>query len=105
GGDRTRAGTAVRVPVAAAVWGLAFAALLDVLTFVLARYGPSGGVAMPWSFRGNGALIVPFGVGPAFLAGGWTALALHGRSGVRSLAWSVTAGLIGVAVVLASVAT
>jgi len=59
---------------------------------------------MVWSFRGNGALVVPFGVGPAVLAGGWTALVLHGRTGVRWLWWSVAAVLIGVAVVLASVA-
>jgi len=100
----TRPWPAVLVPVAAAVWGLVFAALLDVLTFLLARYGPSGGDAMPWSFRGNGALIVPFGLGPAVLAGGWTALGLHGRARVRWLAWSVAAGLMGVAVVLVSVA-
>jgi hypothetical protein len=59
---------------------------------------------MAWSFRGNGALVVPFGVGPAVLAGGWTALVLHGRTGVRWLWWSVATGLVGVAVVLASVA-
>ena len=59
---------------------------------------------MAWSFRGNGALVVPFGVGPAMLAGGWTALVLHGRISLRWLWWSIAAGLTGVAVVLASVA-
>ena len=92
------------VPLAAGICGLACAAVLDVLTFLLARYGPSGGDRMPWSFRGNGALIVPFGLGPAVLAVGWTALILHGRGGVRWLAWSVGAGLVAVAAVLASVA-
>ena len=72
---------------------------LDVLTFVVARYGPSGG-DVPWSFRGNGALIVPLGLGPAILAGGWTAVLLHGRRGVRWLTWGVTVFAIGALLVL-----
>jgi hypothetical protein len=82
--------------------GLAAGIVLELLTFALARYGPSGSDAIAWSFRGNGALIVPFGLGPAVLAGGWTALVLHGRSGVRWLSSGIAAGLIGGAIVLAS---
>src|SRR5207237_5469386 len=80
-----------------------FGCVLDVLTFLLARYGPSGGDVGPWSFRGNGALVVPFGLGPAVLAAGWTALALHGRLEVRWLRWSVGVGVVGAAVLISRV--
>jgi hypothetical protein len=84
--------------------GLLAGLVLDVLTFLVARYGPSGSDGIAWSFRGNGALIVPLGLGPAVLAGGWSALVLHGRPGVRWLTWGNAAGLIGVAIVLVSAA-
>jgi hypothetical protein len=84
--------------------GLLAGIVLDVLTFLVARYGPSGSDGIAWSFRGNGALIVPLGLGPAVLAGGWSALVLHGRPGVRWLTWGNAAGLIGVAIVLVSAA-
>jgi hypothetical protein len=86
--------------------GLALGIALDVLTFIVARYGPSGvadGAA--WSFRGNGALIVPFGLGPAILVGGWTAVVLHGRTGVAWLKWGVIAFGIGAGLVLLSALT
>ncbi len=60
----------------AAVFGLLAGVLLDVATFLVARYGPQAG---HWSFRGNGALAVPFGLGPAILAGAWVALVLRYR--------------------------
>jgi len=82
--------------------GLVAGVLLDVLTFGVARYGPSGSDGIAWSFRGNGALIVPFGLGPALLAAGWTALVLHGRPGVRWLRWGIAAGLVGVGIFLAN---
>jgi hypothetical protein len=81
--------------------GLVAGIVLDVLTFFVARYGPSGSDAIAWSFRGNGALIVPFGLGSAVLAGGWTALVLHGRPGVRWLRWGIAAGLVGAGIFLA----
>ena len=62
-------------------------AAISVLAFALARYGPSGG---SWSFRGNGALAA-YALGPAALAGGWTAAVLHRR--VRS--WAGLAGAAG----------
>jgi len=78
-------------------------AALGVLTFLVARYGPSGESPLAWSLRGNGALIVPFGLGPAILAGGWTALLLHGRPGVRWLTWGVAVFAVDAIVVLLSV--
>jgi hypothetical protein len=62
--------------------GLVAGVVLEVITFLVARYGPSGGGGdgPAWSLRGNGALIIPFGLGPAVIAGGWTSLVLHYRS-------------------------
>jgi hypothetical protein len=67
---------------------------------LVSRFGPSGN---GWSFRGNGALIVAFGVGPAVLVGGWTMLVLHARRYRRWLALGVGAGLVGVAIPLLSI--
>src|SRR4051812_43278083 len=85
------------------VSGLLLGAGLGVLTFVVARYGPVSPDGAPWSFRGNGALIVPFGLGPALLAGGWTAVLLHGRAGVHWLRWGVGVFLLGALMVVLSV--
>jgi hypothetical protein len=79
--------------------GLAGGILLGILTYVLAAAGPSG---PGWSLRGNGALIVPFGLGPALLAAGWTAIAGHFRSLPNWMTLGLGAGLVGVALVAAS---
>jgi hypothetical protein len=80
--------------------------VLAVLTYLVAGYGPSGGTgdATAWSFRGNGALIVPFGLGPAFLAGAWSGLMSHawGDPAWWRSAWR--AALVGIILVLSSVA-
>jgi hypothetical protein len=85
-------------------WALLIGALagvlLDVATFLVARYGPA---ADGWSFRGNGALVVPFSVGPAILAGAWTALAFRNRGFARWLLFGFAAGLVGVGFVLLGV--
>jgi hypothetical protein len=83
-------------------WGLLAGIVVGVLTFLVARYGPQGGDGAPWSFRGNGALIVPFGVGPALLAAGWTALVLHARGSGIWPRWSLCFGLVGLVIVLCS---
>jgi len=84
-------------------WALVIGALagilLDVATFMVARYGPA---ADGWSFRGNGALVVPFAVGPAILAGAWTALAFRNRGFARWLVFGLAAGVVGVGFVLLS---
>lgn len=87
----------VWVAAAALASGIALAAL----TWWLARSGPEASGGVPWSLRGNGAIIVPLGIGPALLAGTWTALALHARAARRWAAFGVGAGLVGVALVLA----
>lgn len=84
------------------VTGLALGVALNVVTFLVARYGPVSPDGAPWSFRGNGALIVPFGLGPALLAGGWTAILLHGRSGVHWLRWGIGVFCLGVLLVVLS---
>ena len=82
--------------VVAAVAGV----LLDVVAFPVARYGPQ---ADGWSFRGNGALAIPFGLGPAVLAGFWTALVLRYRGFARWLELGFAAGLVGTGFLLISV--
>src|SRR5262245_610510 len=64
---------------------------LEVLTVLLARYGPSGSMAAgaAWSLRGNGALVVPFCLGPLVLIGGWTVLAIRPWGGAPRLAAGV----------------
>jgi hypothetical protein len=69
---RTEVGTSLYSTLGGLIAGVA----LDVLTYWVARAGPVG---EGWSFRGNGALVVPLGLGPAVLAGGWTALVLYAR--------------------------
>src|ERR1700687_1874834 len=85
-------------------WALVIGALagilLDVATFLVARYGPE---ADSWSFRGNGALAVPFGAGPAILAGGWTALAFRNRGFARWLLFGFSRRLVSDGFVLLGV--
>jgi hypothetical protein len=78
------------------VLGLATGALLDGLTFLVARYGPA---ADGWSLRGNGALAVPLGIGPALVAAGWTILVARFRALRRWLALGLAGGLVGVVLV------
>jgi len=62
--------------LATVVGGVLVGVGLEVLTWWLAAYGPLGGA---WSLRGNGALVVPFGLGPVVLVGAWAVFALHTR--------------------------
>lgn len=82
--------------LAGAIAGVA----ITLIGALVSRVGPSGN---GWSFRGNGALIVAFGVGPAILVGGWTMLVLHARRYPRSLALGIGAGAVGVAIPLLSI--
>jgi len=78
-----------------ALVGIAAGVFLASLTNFLANTNIGG---PGWSFRGNGALWVPFGIGPAFLAMGWSALALHCRRARRWERWAGVSLLIGVVV-------
>ena len=72
-------------------------ALISVLAFVVARYGPAGD---GWSFRGNGALAV-YTLLPVLLVAGWTAIVLRARS-VRSwVTLGIGAGLVGLLLAVA----
>lgn len=55
-----------------------------------------------WSLAGNGALIVPFGLGPAIVAGGWAAIVLRMRRHPRWLQLGIGSSLIGLVLVAAS---
>src|SRR5713101_6154719 len=50
-----------------------------------------------WSLSGNGALIVPFGIGPALVAGGWAGIILRMRAHPRWLRLGIGSALIGFA--------
>jgi hypothetical protein len=70
----------------AVVVGIIAGVFLDVAAFLVARYGPQ---ADGWSFRGNGALAIPFGLGPALLAGFWAGL-VFAIAGLRAGRCSVS---------------
>ena len=76
-------------------------AIIDLITYWVAAAGPVG---EGWSFRGNGALVVPIGIGPAVLAGGWSTLVLMHRRVARPATWGIGAALIGAVPAALSVA-
>ncbi len=73
--------------------------LLWIVTIVLSRSGLSGN---GWSLSGNGALIIPFGIGPAVVAGGWAAIILRMRGHQRWLRLGIGSGLVGLALTAGS---
>src|ERR1700737_3481787 len=83
------------IAIAGVVAGIA----LWILAAVLSRLQISGN---GWSLSGNGALIIPFGLGPAVVAGGWAAIILRMRGHPRWLQLGVGSGLIGLALVAGS---
>src|SRR5437588_3016837 len=82
-----------------AIAGIAAGIILWIVTMLLSRSDISGN---GWSLAGNGALIVPFGLGPAFVAGGWAGIVLRMRGHPRSLQLGIGSGLIGLALVAGS---
>src|SRR2546430_12285829 len=68
--------------------------LLWIVTIVLSNSSLSGN---GWSLSGNSALIIPFGIGPAVVAGGWTAIILRMRGHRRWLPLGIASGLVGLA--------
>ena len=82
-----------------AIAGLFAGIALWTLTAVLSRMNISGN---GWSLSGNGALIIPFGLGPAVVAGGWAAIILRMRGHPRWLQLGVGSGLIGLVLVAGS---
>jgi hypothetical protein len=68
--------TTLRTSALAAVAGGSLGIALNAAMVVMASAGPTGD---EWSFRGNGALVVPIAFGAALLAGGWVGLFLYAR--------------------------
>src|SRR5438045_9467010 len=85
-----------RLLVTTAILAVVAGALISVVAFVVARYGPSGD---GWSFRGNGALAV-YTLVPVLLAAGWTALILRARSVGSWLALGLGAGIVALFIAL-----
>jgi len=88
-----------RFAAALALFGILAGIVLWLLTSFVSRSHISGN---GWSLSGNGALIVPFGLGPAIVAGGWAAIILRMRSHPRWLQLGGGSGLIGLALVAGS---
>ena len=82
-----------------AATGLLSGLLLWILTTILSRSHLSGN---GWSLSGNGALIIPFGLGPTIVAAGWAAVVLRMRAHPRWLQLGFGSGLIGLALLGAS---
>ena len=78
------------------VVGLLSGLLLWGLTVAVMRLRVSG---TGWSLAGNGALIIPFGLGPAIVAGGWSAVILRMRGHARPLQLGLASGAIGLLLV------
>ena len=85
------------VPIA--LIGLGSGVALWLLTTLLSRSTISGN---GWSLASNGSLIVPFGLGPAIVAAGWTAIILRMRGHPRWLQLGFASGLIALVLVLGS---
>src|SRR6266853_873918 len=77
-----------------ALFGLVAGLCLWGLTIAVSRGHLSGDGS---SLSGNGALIVPFGIGPALVAGGWAAVILRMRAHPRWLVLGIGSALIGFA--------
>src|SRR5947209_526134 len=82
-----------------AILGVVAGVLLWILTIVLSRSNLSGN---GWALSGNGALIIPFGLGPAVVAGGWAAIILRMRGHRRWLQLGIASGLVGLALTAGS---
>ncbi len=82
-----------------ALSGLVAGLCLWVLTIAVTRSHLSGNGG---SLSGNGALVIPFGIGPALVAGGWAAIILRMRDHPRWLRLGIGSALIGLASAVAS---
>jgi len=72
---------------------------LWVLTIAVSRGNVSGD---GWSLSGNGALVVPFGLGPPVVAAGWAGTILRIREHPHWLLLGFGSGLIGLALTATS---
>ena len=81
------------------VAGVLSGAALWLLTTMASRLHLSGS---GWALSGNAVLIIPFGLGPAVVAGGWAAIILRMRGHPRWLQLGIASGGVGLALVGAS---
>ena len=77
-----------------ALIGVIAGVALWMMTILVSRSRISG---EGWALSGNGALIIPFGLGPAIVAGGWAAIILRMRGHPRWLQLGIAGGLVGIA--------
>jgi hypothetical protein len=82
-----------------ALLGLVAGVVLWVLTIAATRAHLSGD---GWTLSGNSALIIPFGICPALVAGGWAGVILRMRGHPRWLLLGIGSALIGLAIMAAS---
>jgi hypothetical protein len=82
-----------------ALIGLVAGLCLWLLTIAVGRGNVSGD---GWSLSGNGVLVVPFGIGPALVAGGWACIILRMRAHPRWLLLGMGSALVGLALAAAS---
>jgi hypothetical protein len=82
-----------------ALIGLVAGLCLWILTIALSRGNVSG---EGWTLSGNGALVVPFGIGPAVVAGGWAGIILRMRGHPHWLLLGIGSALVGLALTAAS---
>src|SRR2546428_6679586 len=82
-----------------ALLGMIAGLFLWILTNVLSQSNLAGN---GWALSGNGALIIPFGVGPAVVAGGWAAIILRMRGHRRWVQLGIASGLVGLALTAGS---
>ncbi|MDQ6719584.1 MAG: hypothetical protein M3003_02175 [Candidatus Dormibacteraeota bacterium] len=82
-----------------ALLGAGAGVLLWILTILVSRSHISGN---GWALSGNGALIIPFGIGPAVVAGGWAAIILRMRGHPRWLQFGIASCLFGLALTAGS---
>src|ERR1700687_5057672 len=82
-----------------ALLGLVAGLFLWGLTIAVGRGHLSGD---GWSLSGNSVLVIPFGIGPGLVAGGWAGIILRMRDHPRWLLLGIGSGLIGLALVAAS---
>src|ERR1700687_2036452 len=82
-----------------ALFGLVAGLCLWILTTAVSRSHLSGN---GWALSGNSVLVGPFGIGPAFVAGGRAGISLRLRGHPRWLLLGIGSALIGLALVAAS---
>ena len=85
-----------------ALLGILAGLVLWLLTTLVSHSHISGS---GWSLSGNGALIIPFGLGPAIVAGGWAAIIVRMRGHPRWLQLGIGSGPIGLALVAGSLSS